>query len=316
MKHIDIRRALPLTLVLLMLVLPALNLPTLLPPAVAQAQTWNITCPSPGAVVSSPDGMVALICGNSPNVMSVPHDGWLWPASMARRTREACDEEGWVFNTSRDAEVSVFGRYIADAYHAQSGKHLWRVVSRLSRAYADMNRPVRCAAGNDPAAIRAWEYYHQAIQYAVGQVSGRGFYWDLHSNTSHDARIELFFGLPRAKMFSPGAHAAETSLSAFAATHQGSFTTLYRDLGTRLRNAGYPAIPSQSQWEPEPGDGFYDFGYSTDRHGCSQVGDQICGVQVEIHKGIKSLNTTGRQAFAATFAKIMRDYVRQFGITW
>ena len=152
--------------------------------------------------------------------------------------------------------------------------------------------------------------------FARGRLVGRGFLWDLHSNGSHDQRIELGFGISRTLLYDPEGHADQTSLHAFAATHEGSFATLLRDLGTRFRNAGYAAIPSESAWEPETDDAFYQGGAFVRDYGCQDMSSNVCAVQVEMHRGIYSSTDTQKRAFAATFARIMRDYLAQFGITW
>lgn len=278
------------------------------------AQSWAIDCATPGQVLTSPDGNVTLTCGNSPNVVTVPHNGTFAPATMTPRTAASCPDGSYY--AGNDKGAWLLATYIATPFTASSGKHLWIVRNRVDRAYLDPNRPVPCATGGDPEAQVTYDYFHQAIQYAHAHIAGRGFHWDLHTNGSHDRRIELGFVLPRDKFFAPEPFAEETSLRAFAATHEGAFTDLLRDLGTRLRDAGYAAIPSQSQWEPEPGDDFYEGGHLLNLYGCPTTADLICGVQVEIHKGIYTLSTTQQKAFGAAFAQIMRDYLAQFGITW
>jgi hypothetical protein len=39
-------------------------------------------------------------------------------------------------------------------------------------------------------------------------------------------------------------------------------------------------------------------------------------VQIEMHKGVYNLSDSGKRTFAAAFARIMREYLQQFGVAW
>ena len=56
----------------------------------AHAQAWAIACTKPGQVLASPDGYIQLTCGDSPNLMSVPHEGTASPATMTLRSAASC----------------------------------------------------------------------------------------------------------------------------------------------------------------------------------------------------------------------------------
>jgi hypothetical protein len=278
-------------------------------------QSWTIACQTPGQVLTSPDGNIQIVCGNSPNLMTIPHDGSIAPSSMSPRTSASCSPAS-SFTIGRDKAAMAIGSYIAQSYLAQSGKHMWRVWTRVQRAYLDVSFGRECGTGGDPDAIRAYDYYFQAIEYAHARIQGRGFLWDLHSNRGHDQRIEFGYGISRSLLYDPEDHADQTSLHAFAATHDGAFTKLLRDLGTRFRKAGYASIPSDSAWEPEPADEFYQGGGFVRDYGCQNISSNVCAVQIEMHTGITSSTSTEQKAFAATFARIMREYLQQFGVTW
>ena len=98
----------------------------------AHAQAWAIACTTPGRVLTSPDGYIQLTCGNSPNLMTSPHDGILKPATMTLRPVEWCADPA-DFWTGNDKGSALMASYIAQAYHAQSGKHLWRVRNLVRR---------------------------------------------------------------------------------------------------------------------------------------------------------------------------------------
>jgi hypothetical protein len=285
----------------------------------AEAQTWTIICSAPGQTLTSPDGNVQLTCGNSPNIVTVPHNGTLEPATMPIRTAEACEDDPGGFVLGGDSATAAISGYILTAYTAESGKYAWRVLNRLNRNRLDPQRGRLCATGGDPEASLAFDYYKQAITYAVNHVVGRGFIWDIHGH-GHDERIELGYRLPRTLLMNPEAHESGTTISAFAASRPPSqtFTELLRDLGTRLRVAGYVAVPSDSLWEPEPNDDYFSasVGNGTlDDFACSAPSDRICGVQLELNKAVRN-RVSSRQAFAAAFVPIMREYLAQFGITW
>jgi hypothetical protein len=269
---------------------------------------WSIACSTPGQVLTSPDGYVKLYCGNSP--ATVPHDGSLRPESIPDRT-DTCTEIGEVFWVGRDANASVLASRLASDDLVHTGKYSWRVVSLLHRKKLDPNRTRECGAGGNAEAGQAWDYFHQATRYAISRISGRGFVWDIHRH-ANDARIELGYGVKVGRFYDPVA--SETSIHAFAATHEGDFPTLFRDFGTRLRARGYYAIPSNSAWEPEPGDKINTGGYSLRAYGCLDLGDRVCYMLVEVPNPLYRSEVLPK--LATDMAAAMREYLAQFGVTW
>ena len=73
------------------------------------------------------------------------------------------------------------------------------------------------------------------------------------------------------------------SIRTFSEASPLSFSALLRGptaLGTLLGDAGFPSVPSAQDPAPGVGEPYFNGGYSTDRHACSN-GGEICGVQIE-----------------------------------
>jgi hypothetical protein len=268
----------------------------------------------PGNRYTSPDGYVEIQAGNFPLVITVPHDGPLAPAAMTQRTRANCEDPSYA--TAQDSNTRSLALTIAARVYATTGKHPWVLINRIHRTRMDANRSREYAACGDPETGRAWDQWHKYIGIARASIQGRGFQEDIHGQGHPARRLEIGFLLSRAQMYSPEQESASSSLHAFALTHQGSFTTLLRALGTRLTDAGFPSIPSEQDWTPEPGEAFFYGGYLTERYGCSEPGDTICAVQLEHNNvGIRSLAST-RAAYAQAHVAALLPFLRQVGIYW
>ena len=108
-----------------------------------------------------------------------------------------------------------------------------------------------CATGGDADAGRTYDYYHQALQYARGQIVGRGFLWDLHSNTAHDWRIEFGFVISRTRLYDPEDYAEETSF--LRVSRRPMRDRLRRSCVISARGFGMPGIrPSPASRRGKP----------------------------------------------------------------
>jgi hypothetical protein len=270
----------------------------------------------PGQVTTSPDGLIELHTGNVPILLAVPHDGGIVPSGWPARTSASCSgATGDTFETARDGNTWPMTQAIMARFTAVTGKHLWVVRNTVDRRYLDANRERLCAAGDNFAAQLAFESYHQFLSEARATFSGRAFFIDVHGHSHVDGRIELGFGIPRANLYDPESSAGVSTLKTFAALQGGPFTPLLRDLGTRLTNAGFPALPSTQDWTVESGESFFEGGYTIQRYGCPTVGDLMCGVQMETNKSVRG-SSAARAAFAAAFVDALIPYLAQFGVTW
>jgi N-formylglutamate amidohydrolase len=263
----------------------------------------------PGQTYAGAGGLIEMVAGNTPIIITVPHDGTIAPAGWPVRTAGYCVGEDFV-SGGRDKNTWLMTLEVMKRFTAVTGKHVWVVRNKVSRSYFDANRSYPCATGG--YAQHVYQQYHDFIAAAIARVSGRGFLVDFHGH-GHDAqRLELGYLLEGNRLYAPEAAGPDSSIRAFAATHPGSFTTLLRDLGTRFTVKGYHAQPSVQDWTPEPGEGYFDGGFTTLTYGCPSESDRVCAVQME-HPSTwqKSGN---HAAYAVAWVDVMIPYLKQFGI--
>jgi hypothetical protein len=267
----------------------------------------------PGQTYVSPDGYVEMRAGNLPLVMTVPHDGTLYPENMAVRTKALCGDPD--FAGGSDGKTYELAQAIAARMHVVTGRHPWVIINKIHRSRLDANRPKHYSACGDPETGIAWDQWHAYIGLARAAVSGRGFQIDIHGHSRAFEGIHLGYLIPNEKLANPEGEIATSSLHAFALTFGGSFTTLLRDLGTRLEVAGYPSVPSESM--PYLTSGTYlKGGYLTSIYGCRDASATICGVQLEHNLNGVRRYPAQRAAYAQALTAALLPYMNQLGISW
>jgi hypothetical protein len=302
----------------------AVRPPSRAPAAAPAADAAPLDVYTPGSTYFGSSQYVEYIAGDLPVIFSAPHGGALEPTEIPVRTVGPCGPE---VTTVTDANTEDLVRQIRTAFFSRTGRHPHIVINRLDRSRLDANREVVEGACGNLAAAQAWREYHAFLDAAKARVladHGRGWYTDVHGHGHAIARLELGYELSATTLRRPdaeldGGPPFETSSSIRTFSQQSglSFSAALRGptaLGTLLAAAGYPAVPSQQDPAPNVGEAYFNGGYSTDRHACSN-GGQICGVQIEANNaGVRS-SATNRSNFATTIAAVYARYLTQFGIT-
>jgi len=255
-------------------------------------------------------GYVEYVPGRLPIILSAPHGGDRAPDEVADRTFGV---------TVTDAATRELTLALRDAFVELTGEAPHVVLSHLDRAKLDPNREIVEAAQGDPFAKRAWEEYHSFIEAARMEITttGEGMYFDVHGHAHPEARLELGYLLSADRL-----NGDDESLNGLATVRLTSIRAIGRDsaipfsrllrgptsLGGLLQERGVPAVPSPAV--PSPGsDPYFSGGYSTRRHGSMAADELVSGVQIEHHyRGIRDDNTN-RRAYAASFARVVRDFM-------
>ena len=294
-------------------------------PAVAPvADVAPLDLYTPGSTYFGAGQYVEYIAGDLPVIFSAPHGGALEPTAIPARTVGPCGPE---VTTVTDANTEDLVRQIRTAFFSRTGHYPHIVINRLDRNRLDANRAILEGACGNPAAEQAWREYHAFLDAAKARVladHGRGWYTDVHGHGHAIARLELGYELsattlrrPDAELDAGPAFETASSIRTFSQQSGLSFSDALRGptaLGTLLASAGYPSVPSQQDPAPDVGEAYFNGGYSTDRHACSN-GGQICGVQIEANNtGVRN-TATNRSNFATTIAAVYAQYLPQFGIT-
>jgi hypothetical protein len=268
----------------------------------------------PGTSYFGRNNYIEYIAGNSPYVLSAPHDGFLKPAEIPDRTGD--------ITTGHESNVQDLIRKIGQTVFAREGRFPHIIICHLERIKLDADREIVEATQGNLFAIQAWKEYHSFIDTAAQQVQksfGRGFYIDLHGYSSHPIqRLELGYllssmslSLSDSELDKP-AYGNSSSIRTMIPISGLSFSQLLRgprSLGSLFENRGYPAVPSDRQ--PNPGSsGYFNGGYNTQRHG-SAGGGPISGVQIECNMvGVRD-SENARRSFAEAFAEVIKTYISQ-----
>jgi len=270
---------------------------------------------TPGQTYFSPNGYVEYRCGDLPLVISVPHGGALVPADIPDRT---CNDP--VYDV--DANTAELGDAIDSVFAVADGCRPHMVINHLARRKLDTNRNLVDGACGDPQAALAWQAFHDFIDSAkarVEEISGKGFYLDLHGHGHTVQRLELGYLLYEDELalsdatLNTSTYINYSSIRSLALENQLdlSHADLLRGplaLGTRLADVGYPSVPSQQDPFPLQGQPYFSGGYNTARHG-SYNGGSIDGVQVECNfSGVRD-SPANRADFAVSLRAALTTFL-------
>lgn len=278
--------------------------------ASAYAQSFE-----PGLSYFSEHQYIEYIPGTLPIIISVPHGGYLEPASIPDRT---CGDAVY----TNDANTQELARDIIESIYTTFGCYPHVVINHLHRSKLDANRNLfEGACGND-SAVLAWNDFNRFLDSAVADVLdvyGRGFYIDLHGHGHTIQRLELGYLLYTDELqlddvslnndpylsYSSIQYLASNNLT--AVTHaellRGAFA-----FGTLLANKGYPSVPSQDDPYPATEDPYFSGGYNTAERS-SYNGGFIDGVQLECNMNGVRNSAENRQKFADTLASVLHQYL-------
>jgi N-formylglutamate amidohydrolase len=301
----------------------AVRQPSRAPAAAPVADVAPLAVYSPGVTYFGSGQYIEYIAGDLPVIFSAPHGGAVEPASIPARTAAAC---GPGVTTVTDANTEDLVRQIRTAFFSRTGHYPHVVINRLDRGRLDANRDIGEGACGNAVAEQAWREYHAFLDAAKARVladHGRGWYTDVHGHGHAIARLELGYELSATTLRRPDAELdaaltfeASSSIRIFSQQSALSFSAALRGptaLGTLLATAGYPTVPSQQDPAPSVGEPYFNGGYNTDRHACSN-GGQVCGVQIEANNAGVRNTATNRSNFATAIAAVYAQYLTQFGI--
>jgi hypothetical protein len=270
-----------------------------------------------GQVIYGTSNYIEYHTGNLPVVISVPHGGYLTPASIPDRT---CNNP--VF--AMDAFTLELGATIDSAFFEATGCRPHVIYCNLRRSKLDANRNLASGACGHPEAVTAWQEFHDFIgtaqQSASAQYGGKIFFLDLHGHGNPIQRIELGYLLYDDELELPDAtlnnstYVGYSSIQNLVATNVNNLNhvELLRGpwaLGTLLGNHGYPSVPSEQIPVPGTTTNYFSGGYITANHTSYALNNDVDGVQVECnYNGIRD-TWTNRRAFADSLVQVMLNFM-------
>jgi len=272
----------------------------------------------PGTTYYGRKNYITYHAGNSPLIFSAPHGGNVSPSVIPDRT---CNSPVLV----ADANTADLAMRIDSACMIVFGCHPHIVICNMSRKKVDCNRnEADGTCGNSEADI-AWQDFHSYLDTAVQAVIadyGKGFYIDLHGHGHPIQRLEMGYLIHNNQLaladsvLNKAADTIRFGMHHLWSINQPSLslTQLLRGpdaIGTQLAQRGYPAVPSQQDPYPLPGDPYFDGGYNTDRYG-SANGGAIDGFQIEHNlTGVRD-TYHNRAVYADTLIQVMKTFLLKY----
>ncbi len=259
---------------------------------------------------------IEYMCGGLPLIISVPHGGYDTPGELPDRTCGTTVSDSYTLELSQELRDEIFKK---------TGRYPHMIINHLKRLKLDPNREVYEATCGNALAEISWEEYQKFIDSAkviVTRDYQKGFFIDLHGQSSHGERIELGYLLSGTELqlsdfeLNSSTYEDKSSIRSLVANNINgiTFTELLRgdqSLGTMLENEGYTAVPSL--YFEFPTDAYFSGGYNTDRHG-SKSGGMIDGVQMECNRAIR-FNEYQRQDFAYDLSTIVLAFLKEHYFT-
>jgi len=250
--------------------------------------------------------------GTLPIVISVPHGGQITPNTIPDRT---CNSP----TTVTDSNTIQLAQEISNSLFQLTGCYPYIIYCNLKRTKIDCNRNISDGACGNPAAVIAWNEFHNFTQTAINSAKNnytdKAFYIDLHGHGHSIQRLELGYSLSAAN-YNLSDATLNTSTYISASTIQNlasnnvlnlSHAQLLRGdfaLGTLLGDKGFPSVPSKQI--PAPGTtAYFSGGYNTELYTNSTMN----GVQIECNfDGVRN-NATNRKNFADALSPVLVDYL-------
>lgn len=266
----------------------------------------------PGKVYFDEEKYIEYQPGTLPIVLTSPHGGSDEPEKIPTR------KNGVVV---RDGHTQDLTRRMADELEKQTGERPHMVICLLHRRKVDCNRDIEEAAGNNPAAERAWREYHGFIEKALNTAvaeHGKAFIIDVHGHGHPDPRAELGYLHTQETLSLSDSEldekAAEGSLRAVVEHSKLRYSQLLRgprSIGALMEARGFPCTPSPER--PTPLVPYFKGGYTTRRY--TTDNRPIAGFQVETPVPGLRATVGSRAKFAKALAETLREYLpEQFGL--
>lgn len=138
---------------------------------------------TPGEVVSDSQGFIQYRVGNTPVIITVPHDGTLTPSSMSDRTGDVTR----ALNTRKVAEqFAVF-------FNSNSNGLFPHIIyNNISRSKLDPDANLMDAAQNNSYAALSYSTYHSYLQTAIDSVEAHFDVGLLLNLVEHDNATQQF----------------------------------------------------------------------------------------------------------------------------
>ena len=243
---------------------------------------------TPGDIITDSQGYISYRVGNTPIIITVPHDGTLTPSTFPNRTGSSARAE----NTRKVAEQFAY------FFNANSnGLYPHIIYNNISRSKLDPDLNQMDGAQGNSYANLSYGTYHSFLQTAVDSVEAyfdAGILLNLVEHNHSNQRVELGYLLSASDLdltnLQLNSYSAQSSVSQIASISTSSFAEVirgYNSLGTLIIGRSYTSNDVTYSFEAvptldNPTIGSTDYssgGYTIAQYGSSN-GGKINGIDV------------------------------------
>lgn len=232
---------------------------------------------TPGELVSDGQGYIQYRVGNTPVIITVPHDGTLSPSTMANRTGD----------TERAVDTRKVAEQFAVFFNANSNGLFPHIIyNNVSREKLDPNLDLTDGAQGNSYSALSYSTYHSYLQTAIDSVEAHfdaGLLLNLVEHAHATQQVELGYLLSSENLNlsdnALNAYDSGSSVNQMSSISASSFSEIirgYSSFGTLLISASYNgtsfnAVPTIDN--PTPGTNPYlSGGYTLETYGSSDGG--------------------------------------------
>ncbi len=243
---------------------------------------------TPGDVITDSQGYISYRVGNTPIIITVPHDGSLTPSTFPNRTGSSARAE----NTRKVAEQFAY------FFNANSnGLYPHIIYNNISRSKLDPDLNQMDGAQGNSYANLSYGTYHSFLQTAIDSVEAyfdAGILLNLVEHNHSNQRVELGYLLSASDLdltnLQLNSYSTQSSVSQIANISTSSFAEVirgYNSLGTLIIGRSYTSNDVNYSFEAvptldNPTIGSTDYssgGYTIAQYGSSN-GGKINGIDV------------------------------------
>ena len=243
---------------------------------------------TPGDVITDSQGYISYRVGNTPIIITVPHDGTLTPSTFPNRTGSSARAE----NTRKVAEQFAY------FFNANSnGLYPHIIYNNISRSKLDPDLNQMDGAQGNSYANLSYGTYHSFLQTAIDSVEAyfdAGILLNLVEHNHSNQKVELGYLLSASDLdltnLQLNSYSTQSSVSQIANISTSSFAEVirgYNSLGTLIVGRSYTSNDVTYSFEAvptldNPTIGSTDYssgGYTIAQYGSSN-GGKINGIDV------------------------------------
>ncbi|CAG8622875.1 23643_t:CDS:2, partial [Gigaspora margarita] len=263
------------------------------------------------------------IPGHLPLVISIPHDGRLFPPEIPDRKKNHPSVV-----KSNDLNTQDIGRELADKIMLHfKGKRPYLVINHLGRSKIDVNRPIKEGVdGKNSITLVVWNDYHNFIKTAIKDVEtnfGHGLLIDIHGHGHPEHFIEIGYVLSAETLSLSTSQINENSeiysgSSIRSLFNRKSNNILFSDLlyakttslGGRLQSYGYDTVPSHIRKHPLKDEKYFYGGYCVQKYGSRCAEHVIDAIQIELPRTLRIGNKEKQSNFILALSESIAWFLR------